>query len=140
MSVQISTERRMLRGAEFETVARTHYPDIFTLSKDELAELQRYGLIAGKPVGGTTYFDEESLIVANLAAGFMRFGVEARHLRMYKSMAEREANFFEQVVQPVTARRAAGADASDALAQLASLGGALRETLLRQALGATGSA
>lgn len=39
MSVRISTERRMLRDAEFETVARTHYPDIFNLSGDELAEL-----------------------------------------------------------------------------------------------------
>jgi hypothetical protein len=39
MSVRISTERRMLRGTEFETVARTHYPDIFSLSKDELAEI-----------------------------------------------------------------------------------------------------
>jgi DNA-binding transcriptional MerR regulator len=106
------------------------------LSKDELAELQRYGLIAGKPVGGTTYFDEESLIVANLAAGFMRFGVEARHLRMYKTAAEREAGFFEQLVMPMLKQRnpRARRQAVDTLVELGKLGQGLRAAMLRMAL------
>lgn len=41
MSVPIKTEQRMLTEAEFEVVKRTHYPDICTLSKDELAEAAR---------------------------------------------------------------------------------------------------
>ena len=106
------------------------------LSKNELDELQRYGLIAGKPVGGTTYFDEESLIVANLAAGFMRFGVEARHLRMYKTAAEREASFFEQLVMPMLKQRnpRARRQAVDTLVELGKLGQGLRAAMLRMAL------
>src|SRR6185295_7136545 len=75
------------------------------LAPDDLAELQRYGLIVGKSVGGTTFFDEEAVVVAGLAAGFMRLGVEARHLRMYKTAAEREAGFFEQLVMPMLKQR-----------------------------------
>jgi hypothetical protein len=106
------------------------------LAKDELDELQRYGLIAGRPVGGTTYFDEESLIVANLAAGFMRFGVEARHLRMYKTSAEREAGFFEQLVMPMLKQRnpRARRQAVDTLVELGKLGQGLRAAMLRMAL------
>ena len=106
------------------------------LSAAELGELERYGLIAGRAVGGTAYFDEESLIVANLAAGFMRFGVEARHLRMYKTAAEREAGFFEQLVMPMLKQRnpKARRQAVDTLVELGKLGQGLRAAMLRMAL------
>jgi len=106
------------------------------LSPAELGELERYGLLAGRPVGGTVYFDEEALIVANLAAGFMRFGVEARHLRMYKTAAEREAGFFEQLVMPMLKQRnpRARRQAVDTLVELGKLGQGLRAAMLRMAL------
>lgn len=106
------------------------------LSLTELAELQRYGLVAGRAVGGTTYFDEEALIAANLAAGFMRFGVEPRHLRMYKTAAEREAGFFEQLVMPMLKQRnpRARRQAVDTLVELGKLGQGLRAAMLRMAL------
>ncbi len=102
----------------------------------DLGELQRYGLVVGRPVGGTVYFDEEALIVANLAAGFMRFGVEARHLRMYKTAAEREAGFFEQLVMPMLKQRnpRARRQAIDTLVELGKLGQGLRAAMLRNAL------
>ena len=106
------------------------------LSAAELHELERYGLLTGRPVGGTVYFDEEALIVANLAAGFMRFGVEARHLRMYKTAAEREAGFFEQLVMPMLKQRnpRARRQAVDTLVELGKLGQGLRAAMLRMAL------
>jgi DNA-binding transcriptional MerR regulator len=106
------------------------------LSLDDLGDLERYGLLAGRTVGGTTYYDEESLILANLAAGFMRFGVEARHLRMYKTAAEREAGFFEQLVMPMLKQRnpRARRQAVDTLVELGKLGQGLRAAMLRLAL------
>jgi DNA-binding transcriptional MerR regulator len=106
------------------------------LSANDLVELQRYSLISGRAVGGTVYFDEEALIVANLAAGFMRFGVEARHLRMYKTAAEREAGFFEQLVMPMLKQRnpRARSQAVDTLVELGKLGQGLRAAMLRVAL------
>jgi DNA-binding transcriptional MerR regulator len=106
------------------------------LSIHDLGDLERYGLLAGRAVGGTTYYDEESLILANLAAGFMRFGVEARHLRMYKTAAEREAGFFEQLVMPMLKQRnpRARRQAVDTLVELGKLGQGMRAAMLRLAL------
>jgi len=66
----------------------------------------------------------------------MKFGVEARHLRMYKTAAEREAGFFEQVVMPMLKQRnpEARRQASETLAELALLGQQLRSSMLRNAL------
>ena len=87
-------------------------------------------------MGRDTLYDEDALVVARLAAGFMRYGVEARHLRMYKVAAEREAAFFEQVVLPLVKQRnpAARRQAVDNLTELAALGESLAGAMLRTAL------
>ncbi|MEN3273304.1 MAG: hypothetical protein V7636_2065, partial [Actinomycetota bacterium] len=101
-----------------------------------LRELERYGLVVGKPVGGQTYYDEDALIVARLCGGFARHGVEARHLRMYKTAVERESGFFEQVIMPLIKQRnpTSRRQALDTLAELSQLGGDLRGALLRGSL------
>ena len=106
------------------------------LPEDRLRELEKFGLLAGRPVAGAVYYDDEAFEVARLAAGFLRFGVEARHLRIYKNAAEREAGFFEQVVMPLMRQRNPGArrQAVDTLTELAKLGQGLRSAMLRQAL------
>lgn len=106
------------------------------LDEHEVRELERFGLLSPRKVGTSLYYDEEALLVANLAASFMRFGVEARHLRMYKVGAEREATFFEQLVMPMLKQRnpEARRNATEALNELSHLGHNLRAAMLRQAL------
>jgi DNA-binding transcriptional MerR regulator len=106
------------------------------LEEDDLRELERYGLLTGRRAASSVYYDEEALMVAQLAAGFMKYGVEARHLRMYKTAAEREAGFLEQVVMPMLKQRnpQARRQAADALSDLTRLGQGLRAAMLRQAL------
>ncbi|MHB1487952.1 MAG: hypothetical protein ACYCZM_10430, partial [Acidimicrobiales bacterium] len=106
------------------------------LSPAEVDELKRFSLVSGRIVAGTEYFDEEDLVVANLAARFGRFGIEPRHLRMYKTAAEREAGFFEQLIVPLLKQRNPQArhQAVENLAELARLGQGLRASLLRSAL------
>jgi len=106
------------------------------LTADRLSELERYGFIAGRPVAGTVYYDEESLVVANLAAAFGRYGIEARHLRIYKNAAEREAGVLEQIVTPLLKQRnpAARQQAVETLDDLCQLGQRLRAAMLRQAV------
>ncbi|MBV8691213.1 MAG: MerR family DNA-binding transcriptional regulator [Actinobacteria bacterium] len=106
------------------------------LPVSRLTELEKYGLLSSKPVGGTRYYDGEAKHVAQLAAGFLRFGVEARHLRMYKSAADREAGFFEQIVMPLLKQRnpQSRRQAVETLGELARLGQDLRASMLRQAL------
>lgn len=107
------------------------------LSDAQIAELQRFGLIASRDVGGTAYFDEEAANVAALAAGFARHGIEARHLRMYKNAAERESGLFEQIVMPLVKQRnpQARQQVLTTLEELGRLSSELRRALLRQALG-----
>jgi DNA-binding transcriptional MerR regulator len=112
------------------------------LEDAQLAQLESYGLIS--PVvdsGDHVLFDEEALGIARAAAGFYRHGIEARHLRMYKHFAEREASLFGQVLVPHLRQRnpEARARAQAQLAELARLGRALRAALLvgavRESLG-----
>lgn len=106
------------------------------LKTEDIRDLERFGLLSGRLVAGTTYYDEEALIVANLAAGFIRHGVEARHLRMYKTAAEREAGFFEQLVMPLLKQRnpRSRRQAIDMLTELSKLGQGMRAAMLRAAL------
>jgi len=106
------------------------------LDDELLKELEKFGLLSGRKVASAIYYDEDALHVATLAAGFMKYGVEARHLRMYKTAGEREAGFFEQVVMPMLKQRnpQARKQATDALAELTQLGQGLRTAMLRQLL------
>jgi DNA-binding transcriptional MerR regulator len=106
------------------------------LSHAQIKELSGYGLLTGRPSGGHTYYDDDAVAVANLAAGFLRYGVEARHLRAYKSAAEREAGQFEAIVLPLLKQRnpQSRQQALDTLAELGKLAEGLRSALLRQAL------
>jgi DNA-binding transcriptional MerR regulator len=99
-------------------------------------DLERFGLIHGRVAGRFTYYDEEALVVAKLAAAFAEHGVEARHLRMYRSSAEREAALFEQLIVAFVRQRnpQAKAQARDTLVQLDGLGAQLRAAMMRQAL------
>jgi DNA-binding transcriptional MerR regulator len=101
-----------------------------------IQELERYGLLNGRAVAGQVYYDEEALVVARLAAAFARHGVEARHLRMYKTAAEREAGFYEQVVLPLVKQRnpTARRHAVETLEDLTRLGEGMRAAFLRGAL------
>ena len=101
-----------------------------------LDQLRQFGLLAATPVGGTDYYDDEAVAVATLAAGFARFGVEPRHLRLYKNAADREAGFVEQIVLPLVRQRNpdSRARAVTTSEELLELGQGLRRALLRNAL------
>jgi DNA-binding transcriptional MerR regulator len=103
----------------------------------QLNELESFGLL--EPVayeGGEALFDDESQAIATAAAGFYAHGIGARHLRMYKHFAEREASLFQQVAFQYLRQRnpEARAKAREELATLSKLGRALRSALLVQAV------
>jgi hypothetical protein len=106
------------------------------LDRPAVEQLESYGLVCGRVVGGVVYYDEDALTVARVAAGLARYGVEARHLRVHKLAAEREAGFIEQLVLPLLKQRnpEARQRAYEAVAELTVLGQALREVLLRTTL------
>ncbi|MCD9623103.1 MerR family transcriptional regulator [Rhabdothermincola salaria] len=106
------------------------------LTPRQLGELERYGLLGARTMGSVDYYDEDALIVARLAVSFGRYGIEPRHLRMYKVAAEREAGLFEQLITPLLKQRrpAARQEAVEMLEDLAELADDLRAAMVRAAL------
>jgi hypothetical protein len=103
----------------------------------QLNELESFGML--EPVaydGRDALFDEEGEAIATAAAGFYAHGIGARHLRMYKHFAEREAALFEQVILQYRMQRnpEARAKAQQELASLSKLGRALRSAFLIHAV------
>jgi DNA-binding transcriptional MerR regulator len=122
-------------------------PSEVSLTADELAlaagitttmlrELEQYGLVVGRPLGSDVYYDGDALLIATKAAGFVAHGIEARHLRMYKVAAEREAGFLEQLAMPMLKQRnpQARRQAVELVEELSALGGDLRTAVLRSKL------
>ena len=106
------------------------------LSASDVADLEKFGLLSQRSMGHVEYYDEEALVVARLASGFSRYGIEPRHLRMYKVSAEREAGLFEQIITPLLKQRRAAAreQAVEMLEELAELADDLRAVMVRSSL------
>jgi DNA-binding transcriptional MerR regulator len=105
------------------------------ITDEDLARLEEYGLVTpAQSAGDRVLFDEDALAIARVCGGFMRHGIEPRHLRMYRAFAEREAALFEQVLLPYRRQRNPEAQARtvEALGELSGLGRRLRTALLRQ--------
>jgi DNA-binding transcriptional MerR regulator len=102
------------------------------LGSAQLHDLIDFGILTEKE-----FFDENDLAIATAASRFMSFGVEARHLRMFKQTADREASFVEQIVLPASRRRdreEAGRQTAQSVRELLGLSRQVREALLRAAL------
>jgi DNA-binding transcriptional MerR regulator len=90
----------------------------------ELArELEEYGLLAPHGSGGEKRYPEGDVDVAAACAQLERFGITPRHLRTFRTAADREATLLEQLVAPALRsrspeRRAAGMQDLQQLAEL----------------------
>ncbi len=106
------------------------------LSPEAVASLEGFGLLAPMAVAGGSYYDEEALTVGKLVVDFSRYGVEPRHLRMYRNAADREIGLVEQIITPLLRQRnpEARQRAVDAATDLARLGQAMRASLVRAEL------
>jgi DNA-binding transcriptional MerR regulator len=114
-------------------LSRRELVKIAEISEDLLAELERFGLIAPSRTG---HYDTDSLVVAQTARELADFGLEPRHLRAFKTAADREVGLVEQVVAPQKAGRdtSAKARAEETVAELAALSVRLHATLVKVGL------
>ena len=100
------------------------------LRSDQLAELEQFGLISKKPGG---HYDDDALSVGKIVADLARFGLEGRHLRAFRSAAEREVGLFSQVVGPMSRQRSSEAKvrAEETVRELAALSVRLHAALVQ---------
>ena len=62
----------------------------------------------GRAARGTGHYDTDALVIAQTARELADFGLEPRHLRAFKTAADREVGLVEQVVAPHKRGRDAG--------------------------------
>lgn len=104
------------------------------LEDDQLAEIEQYGLLAPR---SDAHYDADALVVAKTVHEMGRFGIQARHLRSFRSAADREIGLFQQVLTPIARQRGpeASARAEETLRELAALSVRLHACLVRAGLG-----
>ena len=105
------------------------------LTAEHVRELEEYGILDAHSLEGAVFYDEDDLLIAKIARDFAKYGVEPRHMKMYRHFADREAGLFQQAVVP---HRGASNDskrrAVQSLNDLAKLSKRLKQLLLRASL------
>jgi DNA-binding transcriptional MerR regulator len=102
------------------------------LTESALVELESFGLIT--PRG--RHYDGDALAVGKAVTEMNSFGIEPRHLRSFKSAADREIGLIEQVITPLTRQKSAEskARAQEVQKEIASLSIRLHAALVRGGL------
>ncbi|MBT0772469.1 MerR family transcriptional regulator [Kineosporia sp. J2-2] len=99
---------------------------------ETLAALESHGLVSARPAG---HFDADAVAVARIAGELAGFGIEPRHLRAFRTAADREAGLIEQVTSPIRHRGDGSVARADDVAQeLIALCSRLHTSLLKVAL------
>lgn len=92
-------------------------------------ELSGQGLIAPLPTG---HFDEDAYAVVAVIARLAPFGIQPRHLRAFRTAADRDSGLIQQAAGPY--RRRSTEQAEEVVRELAALLMTLRTALLRAEL------
>jgi DNA-binding transcriptional MerR regulator len=87
-------------------------------------ELEEYGLLTPRLEGGDRLYRESEADIATTCARIARYGIDARHLRAFRTAAGRQSALLEQLVAPALRsrhpeRRKAALDDLEALAAVA---------------------
>ena len=102
------------------------------LAESQLVELESFGLIQIKG----RFYDADALAVAKAVAEMSAFGIESRHIRSFKTAADREVGLVEQVITPLLRQKnsESKARAEEVQRELASLSVRLHAALVRAGL------
>jgi DNA-binding transcriptional MerR regulator len=115
-------------------LSRRELVKIAGITEELLVQLEQFGLIT--PRTGTGHYDTDALVIAQTARELADFGFEPRHLRAFKTAADREVGLVEQVVAPQKRGRdaAAKARAEETVSEIAALSVRLHATLVKAGL------
>ncbi|GAA1701754.1 MerR family transcriptional regulator [Propioniferax innocua] len=97
-------------------MTRTELLEASGLTEPQLHELERAMVV--QPRRGTKHYGREAVTIAIAARRLAPYGVDARHLRQVKSLANREYGIIEQAIAPYQRRRGPSRDVSAEVTQL----------------------
>lgn len=123
-------------GAVSSTAIRLSREDLLERAQvddDLLTALLRAGVITTGPGG---FFDEHAVVILQCARALSEYGVEPRHLRAFRSAADRQSDLIAQIAGPMVKADKAGArDRADDLArEVAALAITLHTSLIKSAV------
>jgi DNA-binding transcriptional MerR regulator len=103
------------------------------IDRDRIKELEGFGIVCSHGPEGVRYYDGDDFVILSIVKDFFRYGIEPRHLTMYKHFADRESSFFDQIVAPTLRQRNPDArrTAAQTLADLSSTSRKFKQALLR---------
>jgi DNA-binding transcriptional MerR regulator len=123
-------------GAVLPTRVRLSREDLLERSGVDgglLTALLKAGVITTGPGG---FFDEHAVVILQCAHALADYGVEPRHLRAFRSAADRQSDLIAQIAGPLIKADKAGArDRADDLArEVAALAITLHTSLIKSAV------
>ncbi|MFF3868699.1 MerR family transcriptional regulator [Micromonospora sp. NPDC001898] len=129
-AVEQPVDSAQVRLGRVDLVARSG------IDESTLGELERLGILVSDPPG---WYDGDALIIARAVAGLAAYGLEPRHLRGYRTAADREVGLFAQLVAPLARQSdsAARARAAETARELVALSQQLHAALVRVGLRST---
>jgi len=115
-------------------LSRSELIEAAGIDADLLDQIENYGLVARR--AGSVHYDGDALAVARAIAEMRVYGLEPRHLRAFRTGAEREAGLVEQVVAPLLRQRdpEARSRAEEVVREMGALSVRLHTALVRTAL------
>lgn len=135
---------RLVPVGDMETPAATSTNAPVRLTREDLLErsgvrpelltaLRKDGIITAGPGG---FFDEHAVVIAQCAGALGEYGIEPRHLRAFRSAADRQSDLIAQIAGPVGKAGTTGArDRADDLArEVAALAITLHTSLIKSAV------
>jgi DNA-binding transcriptional MerR regulator len=103
------------------------------IDRERIKELESFAIVCSHGPEGSKYYDGDDFVILSIVKDFFRYGIEPRHLTMYKHFADRESSFFDQIVAPTLRQRNPDArrTAAQTLAELSSTSRKFKQALLR---------
>lgn len=89
-------------GAGRVRMTREELAEASGLAESFVAQLESIGLVWAQPAG---HYDADALAIASIASRLSVFGVEARHLKPFRVVADRETGLVEQMATPYSQPR-----------------------------------
>ncbi len=120
-------------GAGRVRLTRTELAEQVGLPESTIAQLESHGLVWASPAG---HFDQDALAIVTVIGRLTGFGVEPRHLRAFRVVADRDSGLLQQIANPYARPRDPDGQAlaDETIRELASLFVQLHATLLRAEL------
>lgn len=112
-------------------LSRAELLDSAGISEELLDAIEQYGLITRRK--SQSYYDGHALTVARVVADFAALGLEPRHLKIFRTAADREIGLFDQIVAPV-AKQHDKAKTAALTAAIAALAVRLHTVLVKDGL------